>query len=62
MTRALTTRELNRALLARQLLLKSSTAADQEVRDEGAGLVRFMEPTPASYAVERRAADLGRPG
>lgn len=33
------------------------SAADRELRDEAAALVRFMEPTSASYAVERSTAD-----
>ncbi|MGH2483200.1 MAG: winged helix DNA-binding domain-containing protein [Candidatus Limnocylindria bacterium] len=31
-------------------------AAEREIRDEGAGLVRFTEPTSPSFAVERSAA------
>jgi len=31
------------------------SAADRELRDEAAGLVRFSEPDAASYAIERRA-------
>jgi len=34
-----------------------TAAAEREVREEAAGLIRFMEPTSASYAVERRAPD-----
>jgi hypothetical protein len=57
-----TERSGDRATLIYTPFERLPAAADRELRDEAAGLVRFMESTSASYAVERSAADSGRAG
>jgi hypothetical protein len=54
--RVLTAWELNRALLARQLLLERSSLSIPrllELREEAAGLIRFVEPDASSYSLVR---------
>jgi hypothetical protein len=60
-TRVLGERALNRAVLARELLLERSPlpvpraldTADREVRNEATALVRFHESDAGSFAVRR---------